>query len=206
MRAAPSLSRLAAVAAGLTLALASCAAPTEGEDAGAAGTSPAAVETTTEAAPTEESTETEEPTETVSAEPSDTGLIELEMEDTFTTENGSEITVHEVQVNIPYRFESDSGGGWHAIDVSYCISDVVPDLDAFQSFDHWWVLRTEEGYTLDYPSSHWDDIASPQLELFNTMPAANECYRGWILIDGPADATVTSARFYEVDWSLPEDG
>lgn len=210
MRSAPSMPRLVAVAAGLMLAMASCTASPNDEETQTSEAPPAAAEMTTEEAAQAEATEaqepSEEPSEDSNAVPADDGFIHLQIGDTFTTDNGNEITAHAVEVNIPYDFESDAGGAWHAIDVSYCIGDTPPETHTFQNFDIGWILRTEEGYTLDYPSSSWDDIITPQLELFNMVPAANECYRGWILIDGPSDATITSARFYEVDWDLSTEG
>ncbi|MFC7374073.1 hypothetical protein ACFQRD_02190 [Brachybacterium sp. GCM10030268] len=189
-------SRCAAVMAGLVLALASCSSPPADDES-------AAPETTTEASasPTENpeaAGHSEEPT----TQPADSGLVELELGDTFTTDLGSEITAHEVRLNIPYDWESDGGGAWHAVDVSYCLSDTVPDAYAFQSFTMDWIMRTEEGYVLDFPSSHSDDIVQPLLDLYSAMPAANECYRGWVLIDGPPDVEITSVRFLEVDWAV----
>jgi len=160
-----------------------------------ASTTPPGAETLTEA----ESTTGESPGATA---PTST-LIQMDLGDTFVTDRGSEITAHEVRLDIPYDLESEEGGAWHAIDVEYCLGDELPELSVFQEFTYGWILRTEEGYVLDYPGSSYDDIIAPQLDLYSVTPVAGECYRGWVLIDGPMDVTVTSARLDELDWTAP---
>lgn len=187
--------RLVAVAA-LAL-LAGCAAEEPTEITTGYGEQTAEEEATVAADPEET---TEEPSE--SATPTGSGLVELTVGDTFTTDRGSTITVHEVRVDIPYEFESDAGGAWHAIDTEYCLGDPAPDQAAFEDFQFAWILRTEEGYNLDYPSSSWDDIATPALDLYGVTPVAGECHRGWVLIDGPTGTTVTEARLDNVSWAL----
>lgn len=192
------LSRCTAVMAGLALALAACSTPLADDETVTPGTTAEATATPTET--TEAAQPSEEPTTTEGA---DTGLVQLQIGDTFTTDMGSEITAHEVRLDIPYEWEPDGGGAWHAINVSYCLSDTVPEAHVFETFTLDWIMRTEEGYVLDYPSSYSDDIVQPMLDLYGVTPIANECYRGWVLLDGPKDVTVTSARLGEVDWAIP---
>lgn len=182
-------------AAALALVASGCA--TEAPDEPVTGEVPTAEAATAERTSAPETSATSEaPT------PAEPTLIELSVGEAFTTDRGSTITVHEVRTNIPFEFESEDGGAWHAIDAEYCLSDILPELESFQSFTYGWVLRTEEGYMLDYPGSSWDGIVSPALDLYSVTPGAGECYRGWILIDGPPDVNVTSARFYEIDWRV----
>lgn len=191
------LYRCAAVMAGLTFVLSACSTPPADDKTAAPETT-----TKTSAIPTE-ATESSEPSEEpTTTETEDSGLVRLQMGDTFTTDLGSEITAHEVQLDISYDWEPDGGGAWHAINVSYCLSDTVPEVYAFETFTMDWIMRTEEGYVLDYPSSFSDDIVKPILDLYGVTPVPNECYRGWVLLDGPDDVNVTSARFGEVDWAL----
>lgn len=181
-----------------TLLLAGCGSTTGGGDA--EETTPSPAETVAEETP-----ETEATTPERSESPTPTSnLVEMNVGDTAVTDRGSEITVHEVRLDIPFDYESEDGGAWHAIDVEYCMGDDLPDLEVFQQFAYAWVLRTEEGYVLDYPGSSYDGIVSPQLDLYSVTPVAGECYRGWVLIDGPSGTTVTSARVDELDWRLKD--
>lgn len=129
-------------------------------------------------------------------------MEELAVGDTFTTELGSAITVHEVRLDIPWDYPPDEGGLWHGADVEYCLGDTPPKTTAFQSFSWSWVIRTEEGYVLDHPSSWQDEMISPLLNLTEVVPIAGECYRGWVLFSGPEDAEITSVRLDNIDWAL----
>lgn len=167
--------------------LAACSTPEPGPT-----TAPAEV-------PVAESTPEEIATEAEATEPA---LMQLEIGDTFTTDLGSEITVHEVRLDIPWDYPPDDGGLWHAADIEYCLGETPPEPIAFQDFTWSWVMRTSEGYVLDHPSSWEDAMISPLLDLSQTSPVSGECYRGWVLFDGPEDADVTSVRFFELDWSI----
>ena len=140
--------------------------------------------------------------EPTTEEPPTTELVELAVGETHTTDLGSEITIHEARINIPSDYPPDEGGLWHAADAEYCIGDTPPDQYAFEAFTWDWVMRTAEGHVLGHPSS-WDDaLVSPRLDLSSSTPIPNECYRGWVLFSGPEDATPTSVRLDNMDWSI----
>ncbi|WP_148639565.1 hypothetical protein [Brachybacterium sp. SW0106-09] len=177
--------RTITAAAAAVLLLAACSSPESSPP-------PTTEATTTEGATVEEAA----PEETTPA------LLEYEMGQTHTTELGSEITVHETRLDIPWNYPPDEGGLWHAADVEYCVGDTTPDPLAFQDFTWSWVMRTDEGHTLGHPGSWEDAMVSPRLDLTSSTPIPNECYRGWVLFSGPEDATPVSVRLDNMDWAI----
>lgn len=187
--------RHVAIAIMATFALAACSAPEKPE--------PTGTPITVGPGSTVEPVSVAPPTTTAPATPD---VVTRNLGESVTAPGGEKITVYDVKQRIPYDKEPDgTGQAWFGIDVQLCTGAQAPDASWFSDFNFGWTLDSEQGWVLDTPSSSWDDIVQPPLDLYGKTPKVDTCYRGWVLIDGPADATVTSANFENAAWTVPPE-
>lgn len=120
----------------------------------------------------------------------------LALGESFDRGAGVLITVREVRTDLPGADRSGlpDGDAWFAIDVEVCMGDTPLSPEYLQSFGDQWTLRTADGETLDWSPVPHDDVIEDQLDLYTTEPRAGQCHRGWVVLDGPADAEPVSAQ------------
>lgn len=121
---------------------------------------------------------------------------------------GITVTAYEVRT-LPRDGHADTAPGVvvYAVDAEVCMEDVLLSPEYFQSFSVQWTLETSdpEGPVIDWVAGGYDGDLDGTLDLFTTQPAADTCYRGWVVLDGPADAEPVVARVQmspDVEWSV----